>query len=180
MICTVFFRTFVLIFVDSVSRRTYLCLSYENLPLINMLPYQRLYSAPPFTVVIPQKKGCRIKIAVHGIWHCTALILPYPAPRFLNAAAPHCSGINKICFYAVPYLIIPAVVTCSGCHSASLYSMTAVSYRSFPCESMTTMTGKSLISSLRTASVPRSSQAITSELTIDLERSAPAPPTAAK
>ena len=43
-------------------------------------------------------------------------------------------------------------------YSASVqYSLTAVSYRSFPSESITTITGKFSTSSLRIASVPRSS-----------------------
>ena len=60
------------------------------------------------------------------------------------------------------------------------YCLIAVSYRLFPSESITTITGKSRTSSLRIASVPRSSYAITSEDLIRWESRAPAPPTAAK
>ena len=60
------------------------------------------------------------------------------------------------------------------------YGSEAVSYKSFPMVSITTITGKSFTCSLRIASVPKSSYAITSDETMARDSSAPAPPMAAK
>ena len=64
--------------------------------------------------------------------------------------------------------------------SSLQYSFIAISYKLFPSQSITTITGKFSTSSFLIDSVPKSSYAITSLFFMHFDKRAPAPPIAAK